>query len=129
MARMSWQAESNLPVTYDVQVSLDPNAVGTRQDRFDDNRLPEDYISFGNEPWQVKNGVAQAGAIDHSQSSSLVLPVDVAEPGQLSFRYRVSSEQGLDAFEFLVDGRPTWCRAATWTGRSTERRWRLDSTS
>lgn len=107
MAPMSWQDGSNLPVTYDVQVSLDANAVGTRQDRFDGSRLPEGYSSFGNEPWRVEDGVAQAGEIDHSQSSSLVLPVDVAEPGQLSFRYRVSSEQAFDAFEFLVDGRPT----------------------
>lgn len=107
MAPMSWQDGSSLPVTYDVQVSLDANAVGTRQDRFDGSRLPEGYSSFGNEPWRVEDGVAQAGEIDHSQSSSLVLPVDVAEPGQLSFRYRVSSEQAFDAFEFLVDGRPT----------------------
>ena len=106
LAQLSWQAGSNLPVTYDVQVSLDADAVGTRQDRFDGSRLPEGYTSFGNEPWRIEDGVAQAGAIDHSQSSSLVLSVDVAQPGQLSFRYRVSSEQGWDAFEFLVDGRP-----------------------
>ena len=104
---MSWQAGSSLPVTYDVQASLDANAVGTRQDRFDGSRLPEGYSVFGNEPWRVEDGVARAGEIDHNQSSSLVLPVDVAEPGQLSFRYRVSSEQAFDAFEFLVDGRPT----------------------
>ncbi len=106
LAILSWHAGSDLPVTYDVQVSLDAAAAGTRQDSFDGSRLPEGYTSYGNEPWRVKAGTAFTGAIDHRQSSSLALPVDIAQPGQLSFRYRVSSEQGWDAFEFLVDGRP-----------------------
>lgn len=104
LARLSWQAGTDLPVGYEVQVSLDAEAVGARMDRFDGDSLPDGYTSFGNEPWQVDQGAAHTGAVDHGQSSSLALAVDVKQPGPLSFRYRVNGEPTYDVFEFLVDG-------------------------
>lgn len=107
LARLSWRTGSDLPVAYDVQVSLNADAIGTRWDRFDGSRLPDGYSSFGNAPWQVNQGLAQTSEVDHRQSSSLVLAVDVVEQAQLSFRYRTSTEPVVDLFEFLIDGQPT----------------------
>ncbi len=98
-----WQTQTVLPIGYDLEWSLNASAVGTRQVNFAGG-LPRDFAARGNAPWQASDGAARSGRIDHGQRSSLVLPVESAADGQLSFRYRVDSEQGYDRFQFLVDG-------------------------
>jgi hypothetical protein len=107
LARLAWQPGSDVPSIYDVQVSVNADITGTRLDRFDADRLPDGYTTFGSEPWRVEAGTIRTGAIEHNQTSSLVLAVELAQAGDLSFRYRLSSELGWDTLEFLVDGRPT----------------------
>lgn len=99
-----WTPADGLPVTYELQYSLDADAVGERAETFAAGRLPADFLSYGNRPWRTAAGAAQAGAVGHGQSSSLAWEVDVPAGGRLSFRYRVSSERGRDLFEALVDG-------------------------
>jgi len=100
---VTWQGQTNLPVSYDLEWSLDANAVGTRQVDFAAG-LPRDFAARGQAPWQASDGAARSGRIDHGLRSSLDLPVETVADGQLSFRYRVDSEQGYDHFLFLVDG-------------------------
>lgn len=102
---VTWQAQTDLPVSYQVQWSLDATAAGTRRIDFE-RALPADFAAYGVAPWQVDDGAARSGEISHGQSSSLVLPVETVGDGRLSFRYRVDSEQGYDWLEFLIDGRP-----------------------
>jgi hypothetical protein len=103
-AVITWARDDGLATDYEVQYSLAPNAVGSRQDDFADGRPSAGYESFGNALWRVSEGHAQAGAIGHGQNSSLVLAFDVVRTGEAGFRYRVSSEQGWDLFEVLLDG-------------------------
>ena len=111
---VTWQGQTELPVSYQLQWSLNAGAVGTR--RIDLARgLPADFSAYGAALWQASDGAARSGRISHGQSSSLVLPVETADDGRLSFRYRVDSEQGYDWFEFLIDGRPL-LRASGQTG-------------
>jgi hypothetical protein len=77
--------------------------VGVREYGFSPG-LSSDFDSYGHAPWRVSDGAAHSGQIDHGQSSSLALPVETVADGQLSFRYRVDSEQGYDHFQFLMDG-------------------------
>ncbi len=102
---VSWQGPTNLPASYDLEWSLNAGETGTRQVDFGGG-LPSDFAARGHTPWQASDGTARSGRIDHGQRSSLVLPVETVGEGQISFRYRVDSEQGYDRFQFLVDGQP-----------------------
>lgn len=95
-----------LATSYQAQYTLGAGKTQSRLDTFESD-LPTDYISFGNSSWQIVNGMARSGAIEHQQSSSLLLKIDLASAGELSFRYRVSSEPGWDIFEVIVDGETT----------------------
>ncbi|MCS6844061.1 MAG: M36 family metallopeptidase [Caldilineales bacterium] len=99
-----WTSADGLAAAYELQYSLDADAVGERAESFAAGRLPPDFLSYGNQLWRTAGGAAQAGAVGHGQSSSLALEVDAPAGGRLSFRYRVSSEPGRDFFEALVDG-------------------------
>lgn len=100
---VTWKGMASLPVSYDLEWSLDASAVGTRQVDFAAG-LPSDFAARGQTPWQASEGAVRSGRIDHGQRSSLVLPLETVAGGQLSFRYRVDSEQGYDRLLFLVDG-------------------------
>jgi hypothetical protein len=100
---VAWQGQTDLPASYDLEWSLHAGDAGTRQIDFAGG-LPDDFAARGHGPWQVSDGAARSGRIDHGQRSSLVLPVEMVGDGQLSFRYRIDSEQGYDRFQFLVDG-------------------------
>lgn len=102
---ITWATNHDLAATPEVQYSLNSEATGDRVDQFGaDDRLPADYTSFGSAPWQAIAGMAQAGSVEHGQSSSVALSVNVSKPGLLSFRYQVSSEAGWDLFDVLLDG-------------------------
>lgn len=100
---IAWQEQTSLPVSYDLEWSPNASSAGTRQIAFG-GELPRDFAARGHASWQISDGVARSGRIDHNQRSSLVLSQETVADGQLSFRYRVDSEQGYDRFQFLVDG-------------------------
>jgi hypothetical protein len=100
---VAWEGRTNLPASFDLEWSLNASEAGTRQVDFSVG-LPGDFGTRGHAPWQASDGAARSGRIDHGQRSSLVLPVEIVGDGQISFRYRVDSEQGYDRLQFLVDG-------------------------
>ncbi len=104
LVAITWSADRELAAAHEAQFSLNPDTIGTRQDAFAEGRLPAGYESFGNALWSASDGAARAGTIDHGQSSSLLLPFDMARTGEISFRYRVSSEEGWDFLVALLDG-------------------------
>lgn len=70
------------------------------------------WCSFGNVPWASQNATthdgvdaAKAGTIANSGSTSML--TTVFGPGTLTFWWKVSSQQGFDILDFLVDGNPT----------------------
>jgi hypothetical protein len=113
LSTAAWQAQDEIFTTlasgtapdYEIQWSLNASAVGVRQIDFETD-LPTDFTASGQTPWQVVDGAARSGPIDHGQQSSLWLPVDMSADGQFSFRYWVDSEQGYDTLQFLVDDQP-----------------------
>lgn len=109
-----WQPQTDLPVSYELEWSLDADAVGVWTTDFSEG-LSKQFATAGGAPWQAANGAARSGSIEHGQQSSLVLPVETVAEGPLSFRYQVNSEPGYDLFEFLVDGQP-WLHASGQTG-------------
>jgi hypothetical protein len=87
---VTWQGPTNLPVSYDLEWSLNAGAVGVREYGFSPG-LSSDFDSYGHAPWRVSDGAGHSGQIDHGQSSSLVLPAETMEGGRISFRYRVDA--------------------------------------
>jgi hypothetical protein len=105
LAPVVWQGQSDLPADYELEWSANAGATGLAEVSFDGD-LAEEFEVMGSAPWQVVEGVARSGCIEHGQHSSLVWPLELTTAGQISFRYQVDAEQGYDQFEFLVDGRP-----------------------
>jgi hypothetical protein len=103
-AVIAWSVAQELAAVYDAQYSFNPTAVGVRQDAFADGQLPAGYESFGNVPWEASEGAARSGAIRHAQSSSLALAFELVRSAEVGFRFRVSSEEGWDLLEVLLDG-------------------------
>ncbi|MBE0564426.1 MAG: hypothetical protein IH621_00585, partial [Krumholzibacteria bacterium] len=60
---------------------------------------------------------ARSGAVGNYGLSRLSLAYDVLDEGELSFRYRVSSEPGYDNLRFYVDGvlQASWSGEVPWT--------------
>lgn len=100
---VDWTSNLSDAAAYEVQYSANADARGEWLEGFDAGRWPDALSTFGNRPWEVADGAAQAGAVDHGQSSSLALAVDVAEGSTLRFTYRVSSEANWDGLQVLVD--------------------------
>lgn len=78
---------------------------------FEGGMMPGEFGGGGNAVWVVDMNVpiagvysAHSGAITHSQSSILSLPVDYAIDGTVSFWHAESSEATYDALEFWIDG-------------------------
>ena len=60
---------------------------------------------------------AKSSAIDHSETSVLSINLEIAVDGEVSFYYKVSSENNWDWFEFKVDGakKGEWSGEVGWT--------------
>ena len=101
---VAWPAIDDLPVAYEVQVSLDSSLAGPLAYDFNRGSLPAGFVSYGNLSWQVEDDALRAGPISHNQSSVLQLDVDLVAPGQVVFDWQVDSEAGADLFTFAVDG-------------------------
>jgi len=82
-----------------------------------------DWEMAGNIPWVVTNEnpyagkyCARSGNINHNQSTSMSLNLDVEEDGFVAFSRRVSSEEGYDFLVFLIDDIPvgSWSGVVSW---------------
>lgn len=103
---VTWQGNGDLPVDYELQVSLDSTLAGRLDHDFSRRGLPAGFTTYGNLPWRVEENALRSGQVEHRQSSTVGLTVDLAAPGQLSFDWGVDSEEGADVFTFAVDGAP-----------------------
>jgi hypothetical protein len=72
--------------------------------------LPAPFVGAADRPWTTTAdprregaGAAASGGIDHNQASVLAAPIELAEPGVVSFWYRTSTEDGYDHLRFFVD--------------------------
>lgn len=81
----------------------------------------------GNTPWTISSitpyeGIysAKSGAIDHNQTSTLSVTVDVSTQDQISFFYKVSSENNYDFLRFYINGvvAGQWSGEAGWSEAS-----------
>jgi hypothetical protein len=77
-----------------------------------------------NNAWSIVNGGTKGTKCAKSMNSglansnySMTLTVDVATPGNMSFMYKVSSEQNYDKLHFYVDNQEvgTWSGTVDWT--------------
>jgi hypothetical protein len=82
-----------------------------------------DWISYGNADWTItsdehKSGThsAKAGPINNYESSTVKLTLECIS-GQISFYYKVSSEQNYDYLRFYIDGtqQDQWSGNEDWT--------------
>ncbi|MCB1184042.1 S8 family serine peptidase [bacterium] len=87
------------------------------------------WTATGDFPWQIDTttffaGAASARAADviNDESSGLALAYYVSEPGELSFRFKVSSEEGFDGLQFRIDDRIVtgWSGEVDWTFHSVD---------
>lgn len=69
------------------------------------------WTTAGNLAWTVVNSgayqgiyAAKSGAITHNQSSTMQTTRILSTAGNISFRYKLSSESGYDKLKFYVDG-------------------------
>ena len=77
---------------------------GTRSDGFDAGFAAYPWRQGGTQPWTVEDGSARSGAIDHHQTSDLLIDVLLHQADSVSFRAKSSSEAQYDMLLFLVDG-------------------------
>jgi hypothetical protein len=98
------QPNHTMTGTYQLQYTVKADHVLDRMEVFEDGSMPEDFISYGNHPWQPIARALRSAPIDHRQSSILALSFEMAETGEFGFIYRVSTEQGWDFLELLLDG-------------------------
>ncbi|MCD4697388.1 MAG: T9SS type A sorting domain-containing protein, partial [Bacteroidales bacterium] len=82
-----------------------------------------DWEFGGNADWVIDQtdpyeGIysAKSGSISHSQTSSLLITIDVASDDQISFFRKVSSESGWDYLRFFIDNieKGEWGGEVSW---------------
>ena len=75
-------------------------------------------------PWTIQNSeffsgayAAKSGAINHSSTTTLSLPMTVSETGTISFWKKVSSESSYDFLRFYIDGvlQGSWSGSVNWS--------------
>lgn len=78
-------------------------------------------------PWTVQssekyagNYAAKSGAIEHSQQTNLSIMLNVAQAGNITFYYKVSSQNNKDYLRFLIDGvqQGQWSGTVGWASAS-----------
>jgi len=91
---------------------------------FADGEVPDDLAMSGTLPWVVvaeadaEDGfVIRSGAITHNQSTTMSITLEIFEPTEVSFRFRMGSEECCDGLEFYIDGArmQAWAGSIPWT--------------
>lgn len=108
---IQWNPADDTGLPFRVEYLQDSGATTYTQNFEANPTLPADFTSAGQQPWsattlQPGNGVrsARSGAIGDNQRSELSLTLRLAAQSIVTFRARVSSEEGFDFFSFHVDG-------------------------
>ncbi len=98
----------NTVAQYQVQYTDNADALQVTGDGFESGSLTPEYTTGGSASWSVTSGsthsgtfAAQAGNTTHNQVTWMTRTVN---GGDMSFWYRVSSEDTYDFFNFYVDG-------------------------
>lgn len=90
---------------------------------FENNELA-DFSFSGNAPWTLVNNSyyegshsVRSGSINSWQSSKLILNIDLAHAGEISFFKKVSTEANYDFFYFKIDGvtKGQWSGEMNWS--------------
>ncbi|MBN3036744.1 MAG: PKD domain-containing protein, partial [Bacteroidales bacterium] len=83
----------------------------------DFSKFPWEFA--GNEPWIIDSTMpfagqfcARSGMIPDNSSSSLMISLNILQPGEISFFRKVSSENNYDQLIFSIDNQ----QVATWSG-------------
>jgi len=83
------------------------------------NPFQWDWTQQGAAPWftttlqpYAGSNCSQSGDVDDSQSTSLIISLDVAAQDSISFARRISSEQDWDFLQFFIDNN----QMASWSG-------------
>jgi subtilisin family serine protease len=132
--------------TYDIRarkngLGADTHTIVVSGDMTQDFVLPELYqedfesgdfvvwpwVMGGNADWTIDASSpyegaysARSGSITHNQSSTMSLTLELAEAGNVTFWYSVSSESNYDYLRFSIDGaqRAAWSGSIGWTEAS-----------
>ena len=102
----------NLPWVFDPLMSDQPWTVVVKSE---DEEVADDPCKGG--AVEFGRGAARSGVIGHSQKSGLVLRNMEVADGTGTFKYKVSSEENWDFFEFKIDGELVnrWSGELGWT--------------
>jgi hypothetical protein len=116
---------ANAPKVVLAELSYEVNAgnynASTTFDAFLINPIVEDFESHnftvypwvmgGNKPWVITAGntftggyCSRSGTITHNQQSEMLMTLDFAVDGDISFARRVNTEEGFDFLIFSIDG-------------------------
>ena len=109
--------------TYAYAFSLNM-AVGLLEEGFESGDFTAyDWITSGENDWEITSSevysgtyAARSGDIDDESQSVLEITMNVLSEGELSFYYKVSSEETYDFLEFYIDGSlmGSWSGEAGW---------------
>ena len=97
--------------SYDIEKEL-KFTVGTIKEDFETGNLSKLNWQFDNDlPWLVTKDLshtgdycAESGHIDDDEITSLLIDVETTTDGEISFYYKVSTEEHCDYFVFYIDG-------------------------
>ncbi len=105
-----------------------PLAIGEIIEDFETGDFTAFDYSFNPKPWIISNDVVFEGEhamrsaenLGNSSASTVEMTYNGAAAGQISFYYRVSSEQGYDKLHFYIDGeeQDNWSGNINWTEAS-----------
>ncbi len=82
-----------------------------------------DWIQSGDAAWTITSSgpyegtyCAKSGNIGDDENSQIAVTVEVASAGNITFRYKVSSESGWDYLRFLIDDQEkgSWAGTVAW---------------
>lgn len=100
-------------------------SIGNVMDGFETGDFTTFNWTFGgNLNWVIDNQnaysgsyCAKSGAINHQQSTQMILEVNIPGSGEISFYKKVSSENGYDKLYFYIDGveQGSWSGTVEWS--------------
>ena len=98
-------------------------AYGAIREDFEGGSFGPDWTVSPTNPWQIVAGgrgnycAKSNNNGQHSSSGYMELSVDVLAAGEITFMYKVSSEQNWDKLHFYLDGQEkgTWSGTVEWT--------------
>ncbi len=105
---------------YSTETTIGPFLINALVETFETNDFNAfDWETTGISPWVITNDnpyfgkyCARSGSINHNQSTTMSLNLDVTDDGFVAFARRVSSEEGYDFLVFSIDNTP----AGAWSG-------------